>query len=308
MRAVGIRAFGGPEKLSVLDLPVPEPGPGQVRVRVAAAAVHNFDTVARTGRLGPLLPERDHYVFGWDMSGVVDAVGRSVDGFAVGDAVVGISDWLETFTGTQAEYVVLDARALAPAPRSCGLIDAAALPVNALTALQALDRLDLKEGRTLAVTGAGGAVGGYAIELARERGLHTVGLCSERDKEFVTERGAVYVPRSDDPVEALRSAAPEGIDGLLDAAAIGPDMLAAVRDGGAFAGLTPPKTPRPERGIDVHQIHMHSDGPQLRELVSLVDRGRMTLRPPQVFGFDQAAQAHELLSGGGVRGRLLLVP
>ncbi|MGN5376901.1 NADP-dependent oxidoreductase [Streptomyces lasalocidi] len=308
MRAVGITAFGGPEVLSVLDLPVPEPGPGQVRVRVAAAAVHNFDTVARTGRLGPLVPGGRHYVFGWDMAGVVDAVGPSVDDFTVGDEVVGISDWLETHSGTQAEYVVLRSGALALAPCTVGLIDAAALPVNALTALQALDLLALGPDQTLAVTGAGGAVGGFAIELARLRGLRTLALCSERDQEFVAERGAQYVPRAGDPVGALTSAAPGGIDGLLDAAAIGPEMLAAVRDGGAFAGLTPPKTPAPERGISVHQVHMHSDGKQLAELVKLLDQGHLTLRPSRRFGFAEAARAHELLSKGGVRGRLLLTP
>ncbi|CDR06323.1 NADP-dependent oxidoreductase [Streptomyces iranensis] len=308
MRAVGITSFGGPEALTVVDVPVPEPAAGQVRIKVAAAAVANFDLVARAGWLGPMLPAAPLYVFGWDASGTVDAVGPGVVGFAPGDPVVAVSDWLDTKVGTQAEYVVLDAAALAAAPSTVDLTEAAALPVNAHTATRALDLLGLEAGQTLAITGAGGAVGGFTLELARERGLKVVGLASARDEEFVTSRDAVYVPRSDDPVGALRAVAPEGVDAMVDAAAIGPQMVGTVKDGGAFASLTPPKTPEPERGIEVHRVHMHSDGAELSRLAALVDRGRLTLRVHQTVPFEQAAQAHEMLAKGGIRGRLVLIP
>ncbi|MET9341811.1 NADP-dependent oxidoreductase [Nonomuraea sp. NPDC003804] len=308
MRAVGITSFGGPEALSVLDLPTPEPGQGEVRVRVHAAPIHNFDLVARAGWLGPMLPAGPTYVFGWDASGTVDAVGPGVSGFTPGDRVVGMSDWLETKAGTQAEFVVLKAGALAPAPTTVSMDEAATLPINALTAMRVLDLLGLSEGQTLAVTGAGGAVGGYVVELARRRGIEVIGLSSSQDEAFVTGFGARFVPRSDDPVGALRAAAPGGVDGLADAATIGHAMLDAVRDCGAFAGLTPPKTPSPARGIQVHQVHVESDGARLRELVSLVEERRLTLRVFQSFPLEQAGQAHTLMAKGGLRGRLVLKP
>ncbi|GAA3082051.1 hypothetical protein GCM10020000_79990 [Streptomyces olivoverticillatus] len=111
-----ITSFGGPDALTVADLPVPEPAAGEVRIRVQAAAVHPLDVVARSGFLGPMLPAGPRYVLGADVVGVVDAVAEDVSGFAVGQTVVGMSNWPDTKTGTQAEYVVLPADVLALAP------------------------------------------------------------------------------------------------------------------------------------------------------------------------------------------------
>jgi NADPH:quinone reductase-like Zn-dependent oxidoreductase len=308
MRAVAFTAFGGPEVLTLVDLPTPEPGPGQVRLRVRAAAVHPGDLAARAGAFGPLLPPGPTYVPGWDLAGAVDATGPGVTGLTEGQPVVAVSDWLATRAGTHAEYVVLDAAAVVPAPAGASVEEAAALPVNAQTAAQALDLLDLAAGQTLAVTGAGGAVGGYAVELGRHRGLRVVGLGSARDETFVTGRGAAFVARGDDPAGALRALLPGGADGLLDAAVLGAPALAAVRDGGAYVGVLPPALPAAERGVRVHAVGVRSDGAQLRELVGLAERGVLTSRVAGTFPLDGAAEAHRAMAGGGVRGRLLLVP
>ncbi|EME57638.1 NADP-dependent oxidoreductase [Amycolatopsis decaplanina] len=308
MRAVGTTEFGAPEVLKVVDVPLPEPGDGEVRIRTQAATINNFDLVARSGGLGPMLPAGPLYVFGWDIAGIVDKVGPGVTGFVRGDVVVGMSDWLRTKVGTQAEFAVLAASALAPAPDGVTPASAASLPVNALTAARALNLMGLHKGQAMAVTGAAGAVGGFALELGRHRGLDVIGIGSAKDREFIVERGARFIERSDHPVKALAALEPGGVDGLLDAATIGPAMLEAVRDGGAFASLTPPKTPRPERDIQVHRIHTESDGLRLRELVSLVERGVLTLRRTRTFPFEEAATAHRLLAEGGVRGRLVLTP
>jgi NADPH:quinone reductase len=328
MRAVTFSSFGGPDRLAVADIPIPEPGAGQVRIRVAAAPVHPADLFARSGAMAALLPSRPYYVLGWDVAGTVDTVGPGVGGFAPGDPVVGMSDWLATNVGTQAEFVVLDAAALAPAPSGIALTAASTLPVNALTALAALDRLDLREGQTLAVTGAGGAVGGYAVELARHRGIRTVALGAEQDEGFLTGLGAEFVgvgpldrglrsaspadgptksgPRPDDPAAALRSVVPGGVDGLLDAAVVGAPALGAVRDGGVFVAVLPPAAPPAERGIRVETVGVRSDGARLRDLVRLVERGGLTLRVARTLPFAQAAQAHARFAEGGVRGRLVL--
>ena len=251
MRALVVSEFGGPEVLRVADLPVPEPGPGQVRIRVQATAVHPVDLATRSGALAARLPQRPYHALGWDLAGVVDAVGPSVAGCMEGDAVIGLSDWFETFTGTQVEYVVLDAAAIAPAPPGRTAEEAATLPLGGLTAAQALDALGLAPGRSLAVTGAAGAVGGFAVELAVHSGLSVYAVAGAEDEAFVTGLGAVHVPRTDGPAGALRAAVPGGVDGLLDAAVQGTRVLGAVRDGGRFVALVGPATPAPERGIAV---------------------------------------------------------
>lgn len=307
MRAVVFRAFGDPSVLCVEDVDVRLAGPGQVLVRVEAAAVNPADLAARSGAFGPLLaPGR--YVPGWDVAGVVVEIGPDVTGFAVGDAVVGMSDWLVTRTGTHAEFVLLDASALAPAPTTVPAVEAATLPANALTAVQALDLLDLRAGQVLAVTGAGGAVGGYTMELARLRGIEVVGIGSDPDEGFVTSVGARFVARSDDPAAAVRALVPAGVDGLLDAAVLGAPALAAVRDGGAFVAVLPPAAPAAQRRIAVQTVGVHSDGAALRELVTLVDADRLTLRVADTFALEDAAAAHLLLSRPGTRGRPVLVP
>ncbi|NUW30966.1 NADP-dependent oxidoreductase [Nonomuraea sp. SMC257] len=308
MRAVGFTSFGDPGVLAVAEAPLPRPEEGQVRIRVEAATVNPADVAARSGAFGPMLPAGPRYVLGWDVAGTVDAVGPATSGFTPGDRVVGMSDWLATRNGTHAEFVVLDAAAVAPAPAGVDPAEAATLTANALTAVQALDLLGLVEGQTLAVTGAAGAVGGYAVELARHRGLDVIGIGSAQDEDFVSGLGATFLPRSDDPGRALRAIAPEGVDGLLDTAVIGAQVLAAVRDGGAFVSVMPPATPPAERGIRVETVFVRSDGARLRELVALVEQGRLTLRLARTLPFEQAAEAHELLAKGGLRGRLVLVP
>jgi NADPH2:quinone reductase len=308
MRAVAVCSFGGPEVLSVIGLPVPEPGAGQVRLRVRAAPVHPVDLGIRSGMVASRLPERPHYVLGWDAAGTVDAVGPGVCDLAVGDAVVGYSDWWATLAGTQAEFVVLEATALARAPSGIAPVAAASLPANALTAWQALDLLDLSPGQHLAIMGAGGAVGGYALELAVHRGLQVIGVGAAHDEAFVTGRGARFLARSNDPAGALRALAPEGVDAVLDTARAGTTVLAAVGDGGVFVTPNPPAAPVPARDIRVATLRARSDGAQLRALVGLVEQAHLTLRVAQTFPLEQAAQAHARLAEGGVRGRLVLTP
>lgn len=314
MRAVVFTTFGDPSVLSVQDVDLPKIGPGQVLVRVEAAAVNPADLAARAGAFGPMVPPGRH-ITGWDVAGIVAETAPDVTGFAEGDSVVGMSDWLRTRAGTHAEHVTLDATALAPAPTTVPAVEAATLPANALTALQALDLLALTPGETLVVTGAGGAVGGYAVQLARLRGLHVVGIGSAQDEPFVTGLGADFLAR---PTES-DSSGPDrsgpggyagglGADGLLDTATVGAPALGAVRDGGAYVGVLAPAAPAAERGIRVATVSVHSDGAALRELVSLVDDDRLTLRVAETFAFEDAAEAHALLARRGTRGRPVLLP
>ena len=223
MRAVLARGFGGVEVLQVAEVAVPAAGPGQVRIRVEAATVNPVDLATRSGALteAGLLPERDLVGLGWDVAGVIAEVGQGVSGFARGDRVIGLSDRLDVTLGTHADQVVLDATAVARAPAGVPAVAAATLPLNGLTAVQALDQLGLGEGQSLLVTGAAGAVGGFAVQLAAERGLRVVAVAGEDDEELVRATGAEwFAPRSAVRLgTAVREFHPAGVDGAVDAAA-----------------------------------------------------------------------------------------
>jgi NADPH:quinone reductase-like Zn-dependent oxidoreductase len=288
--------------LEVADVPVPAPGTGQVRIRVEAAGVNPVDMATRVGALAEAgLMTADLPVgLGWDAAGVVDAVGPGADGFAVGDRVVGLSDRLQVPAAAQAEFVVLDATAVA----RCDLdpVEAATLPLNLLTAAQALDLLDLAEGQTVLVTGAAGAVGGFAVELAAGRGLRVVALAGDGDEDLVRELGAaVFVPRSAPLAESVRQAVPGGVDGVLDAAVLGVRALDALRGGGVFASVIAGAMPPPLRGTRVANVWVRADGTRLAELIP-----RVTPRVAGTLPVSEVADAHRRLEKGGLRGRLVL--
>ena len=254
MRAVRARGFGGVEVLEVAEVAVPAAGPGQVRIRVEAATVNPVDLATRSGALteAGLLPERDLVGLGWDIAGVVAEVGAGVSAFAMGDRVVGLSDRLDVTLGTQADQVVLDATAVARAPAGVPAVAAATLPLNGLTAVQALDRLGLGEGQSLLVTGAAGrsAVRGAAGGRARPargggRGRRRRGTgAGDGGRVVRAEVGGTAGHRRPRDRQA-------GLDGAVDAAVLGTVALDAVRGGGAFAALVSGGAPAPLRGTSM---------------------------------------------------------
>ena len=311
MRAIFVSKYGGPDILEIVEIPTPEPGPGQLRVRVAAATVNPVDVETRDGTHRHVIPaERLPIGVGWDVAGTVDALGAGVDTFAVGDAVTALDDRLVKDIGAYADYVVLDAEATAPAPRTADPAAASTLPLNGVTALQALDLIDLVPDQTLLVTGAAGAVGGYIVELAASRGLHVVALAGGADDQAVRRWGArTFITRSTDPTTAVRDMFPDGVDGVIDPADLRSAVLGAVRDGGKYVTLTPLRGPvESERDVQMLDQVVHHDQAVLTKLAGLVDDGALTLRVAETFPLDQAAAAHELFAKGGVRGRIVLVP
>lgn len=297
MRAVTVARFGGPEAVEITEHPVPRPGPGQVRIRVKAAAVNPVDLAMRSGVFGG----EERIGLGWDVAGLVDAVGPGVTR-PLGERVMAVATGHRKPLGAQADHLVVDSDTLAPVPASLDFTQAATLPLNATTAAQALRLLGLAPGGSLLVTGAGGGVGTHAVELARHWGLRVTGLGSAAHEDFVRSRGADhYLPRG----AALPAA---GFDGVLDAAALGQAALAAVRDGGAYAGLWPGSEPAAERGIRVAALGVQSDGALLTELAALAERGVLSTRVAATYPLHAAAEAQVRLAEGGLRGRLVLVP
>ncbi|KAA8890698.1 NADP-dependent oxidoreductase [Nocardia colli] len=307
MRAVVVRQ---PGVVELAEVPTPEPGRGAVRIEVAAAAVNPVDLMVRDGVGGTLFAaDREQWGVGWDVAGTVDAVGEDVAGFEPGQAVIGISDRLDVSLAAQADYVVLDAGNVAPAPTSVDPVAAATIPLNGLTAMQALAALELRHGETLLVTGAAGAVGGFAVELAAAQGIRVIATAAAADEPAVRALGATdFVPRTRSLPDAVREVVAGGVDAALDAAALGPATLAAVRGGGRFVSVSVAATPIPLRGTTVTTVLVRSDRRQLEELVARVDAGKLTLRVAETLPLDAVGTAQRRLAEGGLRGRVVLVP
>ncbi|REE97591.1 NADP-dependent oxidoreductase [Thermomonospora umbrina] len=311
MRAVVVKSFGGPEALKVVDVAMPEPGAGQILVRVEGAAVNPVDLATRAGGMAEagLMERRDVTGIGWDVAGRVEQVGPGVTGFAAGDRVIGMRDRLDLSLGAYAEFMVLDASAAAPAPEGLTAIEAATLPLAALTASQSLDLLGLAAGETLLVTGAAGAVGGFAVELAALRGLRVVAQAGGDAEELVRGLGAhAFVERSEALADRARDLVPGGVDGVLDAAVLGLPAFDAVRSRGAFVSVIGGTAPPPLRGVRVLDQWIAADGRTLAGLSDLVREGRLTTRVAATFPLEDAAHAHERFAKGGLRGRLVLTP
>lgn len=310
MRAVGITEFGGPEALQVVEVPDPEAGPGEIRIRVRAAAVNPTDTLLRDGSRAEMLREvPPPHVPGMDAAGVVDQIGPGVESdLAVGDAVMAIV-LPRAQHGAYAELVVVPAESVVRAPAGASHAEAASLLMNALTVRAALDALDLQPGQLLAVTGAAGAVGGFAVQLAKADGLRVVADAAPRDEKLVTELGAdTVVPRGDDFGARVREVFPDGADGLVDAALLDEHAIPAVRDGGGIATVRGYQG-REERGIRFYPVMVRNyarEQAKLDRLREQAEAGQVTLRVAQVFPADQAPEAHRTLEAGGVRGRLIL--
>jgi NADPH:quinone reductase-like Zn-dependent oxidoreductase len=307
MRAAVVRKVGGPEVIEVLEVPIPEPGPLQVRIKVVAAALNPADAAVWAGFFGSL-DGMEHAGLGLDAAGTIEAVGPGVL-LEIGTAVIAFDAAVLRPTKAQAEFLVVDLNCLAPAPEGMDLALAATIPLNAMTASQALDHLPLRPRDTLLVTGAAGAVGGFAVELARTRGVRIVAQGRPEDQQFLRDRGATwFVSRDEELNEAVRRFVPEGVDGVLDAAALGEPALAAVRDGGVFVSLRSDVLPQPRRAIAVRHTSAGPEATRLSYLSALAEVGVLTPRVARTYPLSEAAQAHAQVARGGLRGRIVLVP
>ncbi|HEX5368383.1 MAG TPA: NADP-dependent oxidoreductase [Dehalococcoidia bacterium] len=307
MKALTFSRFGGPEVLEVRELPERQPGPGEVRIRVAAATVNPTDLGFRANGQGANL--EPPYIPGMEMAGVVDAAGEG-SRWRPGDRVMAIVIPRRPEGGAMAESVVVPSDSVAPVPEGASMEQAATLPMNGLTVRRALDMLALKPGDTLAVTGAAGAVGGYAVELGVAEGLRVIGVASASDEPLLKKLGAeAVVPRGDDAAKQIRALVPNGVDGAIDAALLGRAILPAIRDGGGMAVVRGWQGDS-ERGITIHQVRV-SDYSQnqaaLDGLGQLASQGKLTLRVAETFPPERAAEAHEKMAAGGIRGRLVIV-
>ena len=314
MKAVTFSRFGGPEVLEVSELTEPRPGPGEVRIRVAAATVNPTDISFRTGRQQTIAQLAEMgvappFVPGMELAGVVDAVGEGTQ-WRIGDRVMAIVNPRRPGGGAQAELVVVPAASVARVPEGASLEAAATLPMNGLTVRLALDRLALKPGQTLGVTGAAGAVGGYAVELGVSDGLRVIAVAGPQDEALVKRFGAEkVVPRGEAAIQGLYDAASGGVDGLIDAAVLDAAVLPAIRDGGKLATVRGFAGPS-ERSITIEPVRVAAylkNQEALDRLGRLVAEKRLTLRVAQTYPPERASDAQRTLAAGGSRGRQVIV-
>jgi NADPH:quinone reductase-like Zn-dependent oxidoreductase len=313
MRAVGIREFGGLDKLELLDLPEPKVPPDAVKIRVHAAGVNPVDWKLREGRLEPRFPHFFPVVIGWDAAGVVEEVGPGVVEVEPGDEVFAYCRKHFIGEGTYCELVSVPVTFVAKKPAALSFEEAGAFPLVALTAYQALFfGAGVTAGETVLVYAAAGGVGSFAVQLALDAGAEVIGVASERNREYVLGLGAYEVIdyTQQDVVEAVRGFKPEGVDVVLDT--IGGASLDravdAVRDGGRLVSIAQPPTDErfSRREIESTYVYVRPDGEQLEELAELAEAGRLVVELAEVLPLEQAARAHELSESGHVRGKLVL--
>ncbi|WP_439680714.1 NADP-dependent oxidoreductase [Embleya sp. MST-111070] len=309
MKAIRFHEFGGSEVLRYEDVEHPIPGPGQVRVRVAATSFNPVDDHIRAGVLAQMIPVSLPYVPGIDLAGTVAELGADVRGFAVGDRVVAMLP-LDS-AGGAAEYVVVPAESLAPAPRTVDLVDGAALPLSGLAAWQTVFELaEVKPGQSVLVNGAGGAVGSLVVQLAVDAGATVTAVDAPRNAERLRGYGAERVVGPLDLAEG-----PAAVGGpfhvVVNHVRVSPEELARlsdyVADGGVAASTAGPIPEDPARSVRSASLWVRSDAAQLAELVAKVDAGSLRLHIASRRVVAELAAVHEDAGAGRLPGKTVVI-
>lgn len=302
MHAIEVAESGGAGVLRMVRRADPIAGIGEVLVRVAAATVNPTDIAARRGKVrGDATPP---YVLGWDFCGEVLDRRDGVNDLAVGQFVAGLIPWYDVGgrIGAYASHIAVRAEWAVPVPDGVDPVVAATVPLNGLTAAQALDLLAVPAGERLLVTGASGAVGGFAVQLASLAGVQVTAVCSAGDEDWVRSCGARQVVLRGDG-----HSAGERFGYALDAVPVGADLLGWLDDG-AVVVTTRRVQVAPERAIRHLPMLVRPDRRMLRELLAGVAAGRLVSRVAATLPLFDAAAAHRRTEAGGLRGKIVLRP
>ncbi|MFD6973091.1 NADP-dependent oxidoreductase [Streptomyces sp. NPDC059979] len=304
MRAIVVSQWGGPEVLTEAELDRPEPAIGEILVRVHAAGVNPVDWKTRAS--GALIPWGPVPQVGWDVSGTVEAVGPGVTFHQVGDEVYGMPRFPQQ-AGAYAEYVTAPARHFARKPASLDHVEAAALPLAALTAWQALvDTAGVSAGQRVLVHAAAGGVGHLAVQIAKARGAYVIGTASAAKHDLLRGLGAdeLIDYRTTDFEDVVSD-----VDVVIDA--IGGDYgqrsLKVLKPGGHLVTLPGPDgIPADAQGVQAAWVIVEPDLKGLEEIAALVEQGLLKPLIDTVLPLEQAAKAHELGEQGRTTGKIVL--
>lgn len=314
MRAVVLEDFGGPETLTVKEIDVPQPGEGEILIKAAYCSVNPVDWKICQGYLKhmftdwafPLIP-------GWDVSGVVEAVGPGVENFAVGDEVMAYCKGTRVQWGTYAEFVCCPANKAAPKPQNLSMAQAAAIPLVSLTSWQIIhDYCKLQAGQVILIHAGAGGVGSIAIQLAKQVGAKVYTTASAENHPYVLELGAdVAIDyRKEDFVERMGEMEPDGVDVVLDA--VGGEVLMRsyplVKPGGYIPTIAAAHDKELLQELEINGICLvvRPNGEQLAMIGQLFEEGKLV--PPEVHELllEEASEAHRRSKEGHTRGKIVL--
>jgi NADPH:quinone reductase-like Zn-dependent oxidoreductase len=306
MRAATYPAFSSDlDTLTVSDVPEPKVGPGAVLIEVRAAGVNPVDWKVMAGGLDAMMDAVFPVIPGWDVAGVVVAVGPDAPEFQVGDEVMAYARKDVVHGGTFAERAAVPAQAVARKPRTLSWEQAGGLPLAGGTALRTLDRLGVVEGDTVLIHAAAGGVGSIAVQIAVARGARVIGTASPANHDFLRGLGAEPVAYGEGLADRVRALAPEGVDAVADF--VGGQLettLAVLREGGRHASVA-------EAGVAEHGgswVWVRPDGAALAQLTELADAGSLTVEVAGAYGLDEVADAFRASQTGRTRGKLVIVP
>jgi len=305
MKAARVLHFGPPSVITNDELPRPRPGAGQLLVHVRAAGVGPWDALVREGKsdLHQPLP----LILGSELSGVVEAVGAEVSGFKASDEVYGATN--EQFTGAYTEYALSSAKMMALKPKSLNFIEAASTPVVTVTAWQMLfDYARVAAGQTVLIHGAAGNVGAYAVQLAKQAGLHVVATAASADLDYVRGLGAERVV---DYKKERFDESLSGLDVVLDT--VGGDTqqrsLRVLRPGGILVSVVSPVSEAAQKQYGIRAAFFYVDitTARLNKITELFDNGKLVTDVGTVLPLAEARVAHEMLAGAPhKRGKIVL--
>lgn len=303
MKAMTYSQYGGPEVLEQTEVATPKVAPGAVLIRVKAAGVNPVDWKVMSGGLDALMDVNFPVVPGWDVAGVVEAVGFDTPEFKVGDEVYSYGRRDTVQGGTFAELVSLPAALVAHKPQSLSWEQAAALPLTGLTAQRTLDALDLKQGDTLLIHNGSGSVGRTGIQLAANMGVRVIATASNKNHARLRELGAEAVTYGDGLVERVKDLAPDVVDAVADF--IGGSLettLAVLKDGGKHASIADWTV----LGHHGTYIWVRPDARELDRLSALVDAGKLAVDVAVTYPMQEAARAFEASMSGHGNGKIVL--
>ncbi|MGP8297731.1 NADP-dependent oxidoreductase [Streptomyces inhibens] len=304
MKAISAKSYGGPEVLEYSDRPDPKVSPDSVLIRVKAAGVNPVDWKILAGYLDPVMEVHFPLIPGWDVAGVVEAVGADAPEYEIGAEVMGYVRKDEVQHGTFAELVAAPVRTLAHKPAGLSWQQAAGLPLAGLTAYRAIKRVGTKAGETALVHAAAGGVGSLAVQILVAQGTRVIGTASERNHEFLRSLGAEPVIYGDGLADRVRALAPEGIDVALDFVGGGVVEVSQqlLKDRGRVASIADGEVK--EKGG--HMVWVRPDTDDLTALGELADAGKLTVPVAATFPLSRTAEAFRESMAGRTRGKIVL--
>ena len=304
MKAVTYSSFGAP--LEVTDVDDPKLGPDSVLIAVRASSVNPVDHGIHAGGLDGVLDTFFPVVPGWDVAGVVEAVGPSVTSLAPGDEVFGYVRKDAVFGGTLAEKVAAPLRTVAKKPANASFAEAGAIPLAGLTAFQALvHTLDIGSDDIVLIHGASGGVGSFAVQIAASLGARVIGTASESNHDYLRDLGAEPVVYGDGLVDRVRQLVPDGVTAVLDLNGgdldVSPDLLAE-SSAGRIASIVDPGV----KDLGGRYVFVRPDVDDLEELAELFDDGSVRVEIAETFELADTQKAWDLSKEGHTRGKIVI--